>query len=229
MVRWQGIRWVLLDMDGTLLDLHFDTHFWFEHLPQRYAERHGMGLDAAKAELYPRLRRVEGTMAWYCLDYWSRELGLDVAALKHEVQHLIAVRPHVHAFLEAARGHGRRVLLVTNAHRASLSLKLERTGLAASFHAVVCAHDLGLPKEDPRFWERLRGCEPFDPARTVLVDDNPAVLHSARRHGVAHLVAVRRPDSRGPRRAGGEFPAIESFLDIMPGGGGRGHADAAPA
>ena len=39
---WSDIDTVLLDMDGTLLDLHFDNHFWLEHLPQRYAELHGV-------------------------------------------------------------------------------------------------------------------------------------------------------------------------------------------
>ncbi|HBT55971.1 MAG TPA: haloacid dehalogenase, partial [Pseudomonas sp.] len=33
MLNWNAIDTVLLDMDGTLLDLHFDNHFWLEHMP----------------------------------------------------------------------------------------------------------------------------------------------------------------------------------------------------
>jgi HAD superfamily hydrolase (TIGR01509 family) len=216
MISWEAIRVVLLDMDGTLLDLHFDTHFWLEHVPRRYAEARGLDVQSAKAELYPRLRRAEGTMQWYCLDYWSDELGLDIAELKREVEHLIAVHPHVFDFLGAARRGGRRVVLVTNAHIRSIELKMAHTGLAAHVHALVCAHDLGLPKEDPRFWSRLQAQEPFDPAHTLLIDDNPAVLRSARSYGIAHLLAVRRPDSRAPPREPQEFAAIESFRDILP-------------
>jgi FMN phosphatase YigB (HAD superfamily) len=30
---WQEIKTVFLDLDGTLLDLHFDNHFWLEYVP----------------------------------------------------------------------------------------------------------------------------------------------------------------------------------------------------
>src|SRR3990170_1517786 len=123
MINWNAIESVFLDMDGTLLDLHFDNHFWREYVPQRFAERHGLDIEAAKADLFPRFRAVEGTMDWYCVDYWSRELNLDIAVLKQELHHLISVHPYVVEFLDAIRGHGKRVVLVTNAHRKSLALK----------------------------------------------------------------------------------------------------------
>jgi HAD superfamily hydrolase (TIGR01509 family) len=216
MLDWSDIETVFLDMDGTLLDLHFDNHFWQEHVPLRYAERLGGDVQRAKTELFPRFRRVEGTMDWYCLDYWSRELDLDIALLKREVEHLIAVHPHVIEFLEAVRASGRRVVLVTNAHSKSLTLKLERTQLGGHFDAVICAHDLGRPKEDPAFWDLLAEREPFAAQHTLLVDDSLPVLRSAQHHGIAHLLAVRQPDTRGPVRDVTEFPAIDSFRDIMP-------------
>ncbi len=217
MIDWTDIDSVLLDMDGTLLDLRFDTHFWLEHVPLRYGEARGLSLEDARAELLPRIRRLEGTLQWYCLDHWSRELGLDIAALKGEVAHLIATRPQARAFLRACRRAGKRPVLVTNAHRRSLELKLERTGLGPALDAVVCAHDLGVPKEQPAFWGRLQRREPFEPGRTLLIDDNLAVLRAARRFGIAHLLTIRRPDSRAPARPpAGEFPALESFAEIMP-------------
>jgi putative hydrolase of the HAD superfamily len=216
MFAWDEVQVVMLDLDGTLLDLYFDNHFWQEHVPRRYASLHGLALEAAKAKLRPRFQRMEGTIHWYCLDYWSRELELDIIALKRELDHLIAVHPHVPEFLEAAAQAGKRIFLVTNAHTQSLALKMERTRLAHRFHLIVCAHDLGLPKEDPRFWSLLQKWEPFDPLHTLLIDDNPAVLRSARVYGIAHLLSIWQPDSRRPPRACGEFPALRSFLDIMP-------------
>ena len=164
------------------------------------------------------LKAAEGTLAWYCLDHWTRELGLDIAQLKHEVEHLVSLRPHALEFLAALRRHGKRTVLVTNAHTHSLSLKLGRTGLDALLDAVVCAHDLGHPKEEVAFWHALQEVEPFTAATALLIDDNLSALRSARRYGVRHLHAVRRPDSRRPPRDTGEFPAVESFLDIMPAG-----------
>ena len=216
MPDWSRIDSLFLDMDGTLLDLHFDNHFWLEHVPQRYADTHGVPLETAKRQLYHRYQSVEGTLEWYCVDHWSRELKLDIALLKQEVEHLIALHPHVVSFLTAVRRPGRRVVLVTNAHQKSLSLKMEKTGLRGCLDAVVCSHDLGLPKEDAAFWARLQQVEPFDPVRTLFVDDNPAVLASAREYGIGGLLQVLRPDTRGPLRQAGEFEAIHDFSEVMP-------------
>jgi len=215
-IAWERVATVLLDMDGTLLDLRYDNHFWLEHVPRRYAEAHGMPYDSARAELLERYRRAEGTLAWYCVDHWTRELGLDIPQLKEEVAHLIAVHPHVPDFLAAARAGGRRVVLVTNAHGVSIDLKFRRTALGRHFDRVVSAHEIGVPKERPEFWARLAAVEPFDPARTLLVDDSLPVLRSAQAHGIAQLVAVRRPDSTLPGRDGGEFPAIDDFRSVTP-------------
>jgi putative hydrolase of the HAD superfamily len=216
MVRWNETDTLLLDLDGTLLDLHYDNHFWLEHVPCRYAEKHGLSLEAAKAELLARYRRVEGTLDWYCVDYWSRELGLDIPQLKQEVEHLIAIHPHVPEFLARVRAQVRRLLLVTNAHGKALAVKFRRTRLAEYFDAVICAHDLGLPKEHPDFWPRMQAREPFDKTRAVFVDDSLAVLRAARAYGIRQLITVKQPDSRQPAREIVEFPAIASFRELMP-------------
>jgi len=216
MVEWQQIDTVLLDMDGTLLDLNFDTYFWLEHVPQRYSEKIGVGLVEAKAMLMPRYQELLGTINWYSIDFWSEELGLDIALLKEEVDHLIAVHPYVTDFLDAVRHAQKRVLLVTNAHIKSLELKMERTRLGGHFDRLVVSHDFGMPKEAPQFWDRLQGVESFDPQRTLLVDDSLPVLRSARDYGIRWLLAVYEPDSNQPRRDVEEFEAIETFRDIMP-------------
>ena len=216
MIDWSRIDTVLLDMDGTLLDLHFDNHFWLEHVPRRFAERHGLEDTAARERLAAHYARHAGTLNWYCVDFWTRELELDVAALKEEVVHLIAVRPDVPAFLVALRASRRRVVLVTNAHPKSLDLKMRETRLDAYFDAVVSSHSIGLPKEHPDFWQALQAIEPFDRTRTLFVDDSLPVLRSAQRYGVAELLAVRNPDSKQPDKQCGEFRGIASFEEVMP-------------
>ena len=213
---WNDIDTVFLDMDGTLLDLRFDNHFWLEHVPRRYGEKNGMTTREVKEVLMPKYRSLEGSLEWYCVDFWSRQLGLDIVRLKEEIDHLIAVHPHVVAFLGALRQAGKRVVLVTNAHVKSLDLKMRKTRLDGYLDAMICSHDLGLPKEDPVFWEKLRSVEAYDNERTLFVDDSLSVLQSARAHGIRHVLAVTHADSKGPPKDSGDFPAIADFSQLLP-------------
>lgn len=211
MLNWNDIDTVLLDMDGTLLDLHFDNHFWLEYMPQRYAELHGQSVEWAKAEVFPLMRARQGQLEWYCLDYWTRELNLPIVELKREIAHLISLRPDAEAFLAALQRSGRQVVLITNAHRDSLSLKMERVELMTYFQRLISSHDFGFPKEAQAFWQALQAEIPFDPARTLFIDDSLNILRAARDFGVASLLAVRQPDSRGTPRDTEEFDAVEDY------------------
>ncbi|WP_095125285.1 GMP/IMP nucleotidase [Pseudomonas sp. Irchel s3a12] len=214
---WSDIDTVLLDMDGTLLDLHFDNHFWLEHLPQRYAELHGVSRAMAEMELQPLFERHAGQLQWYCLDFWSTELKLSVRELKLETAHLIALRPDADTFLEAIKRAGKRVIMITNAHRDSLSLKLERIELAPYFERLISSHDYGFPKENLQFWDALQADIGFDPARSLFIDDTLPILRSARDFGVAHLLAVKEPDSRKGPKDTAEFAAVEDYRNLIAG------------
>ncbi|OAI07464.1 HAD family hydrolase [Methylomonas methanica] len=217
MLDWKQIDTVLLDMDGTLLDLNFDNHFWQEFVPLRFAELHSLTLEDAKQQLAPRFKAMEGKLEWYCLDYWTQELALNIAGLKQELAGLIAVHPHVTEFLDAVRASGKRLLLVTNAHRDSLNLKMEKTCLHGFFDEIVSSHDFGFAKEQQGFWQILQDKHLFEKDRTLLVDDSVAVLTSARTFGIAHLVSISKPDSQRPVKQVAEFAAVEDFRALMPG------------
>lgn len=215
MLNWNSIDTVLLDMDGTLLDLHFDNYFWQEHLVERYAELHGIPVPQTRERLARRFAETAGSLDWYCLDFWSRELNVDILQLKREVEHLIAIHPYAEQFLQALQGR-KQLALVTNAHPASLALKLERTGIHEFFDNIISAHQFRLPKESPDFWTRLQKILGFDPARTLLAEDNVAILHAAREFGIQYLLAITRPDSRGHSVQVEGFHAIEHFGELLP-------------
>src|SRR5262245_28821287 len=159
---WRQIDTVLLDLDGTLLDLAFDTYFWWQHLPAVYGAPRALAADEARDLLKPRFRACEGTLNWYCVDYWSRELGLDIPALKREAGDRIGWLPGAEEFLQRLRDHKKRVVLMTNAHPEALRIKDERTGLKRYFDAVHRSHEFGAAKETPQFWAGIRKVEPFD-------------------------------------------------------------------
>ena len=217
MIDWKIIDTVLLDMDGTLLDLNFDNHFWKEFVPLKFAQQNGLSIISAKQQLEPQFKSMEGKLEWYCLDYWSHVLQLDIAGLKAEISGLISVLPHVTEFLEKLQQSSKKVLLVTNAHRGSLGLKMEKTCLQPFFDDIISSHDLGVPKEHAGFWGLLQQREAFDKKTTLLIDDSLAVLNSAKQFGLVHLISVSKPDSKQPKKNVTSYPAIEDFREIMTG------------
>jgi putative hydrolase of the HAD superfamily len=213
-VDWNLIDTVLVDMDGTLLDLAFDNFFWRELVPQRYASLHGLTIAAAQRLLTSRFAAKVGTLEWYCLDHWARDLGMDLKSLKREHRAHIRFLPGARAFLTAVRRRGKRLCIVTNAHRDTFAVKAEHTGLDRLVDGVVCSHDFAAPKESADFWRALRMHEPFDAERTLLIEDSLAVLAAARAFGVRHTVAIRRPDSREPPRTIAGFAAIDGVSEL---------------
>lgn len=215
-IDWKQVDTVLLDMDGTLLDLHFDNHFWLHHVPQHYAAKYCLPVEEARRRLAERFSRERGSLNWYCVDYWSEQLQLDIPALKGEIAHLISLRPFVTEFLSELANQRQRVILVTNAHRKSLDIKLASTGIHSWFDEIVVSHDFRAPKEDIHFWQQLHISHPFEPERTLLIDDTELVLESAHNYGIKHLLTMLQPDSKQAKRAGGKFPGIHHFDEIMP-------------
>ncbi|MCP3907574.1 MAG: GMP/IMP nucleotidase [Oceanicoccus sp.] len=216
MINWQQIETVMLDMDGTLLDLHFDNYFWLHYLPKRVADIHQQDEEQTRQHLVARFEQERGTLNWYCLDYWTEQLQVDIPALKREIQHMIAIRPHVMAFLQQLQQSSKHVMLVTNAHRNSLNIKMDNTGLGDLFDELVVSHDFRHPKEQREFWHQLKISHPFNPATTLLIDDTFSVLQSAQNYGIKHLLTLLQPDSKLSKREHTEFPGILHFDEIMP-------------
>jgi HAD superfamily hydrolase (TIGR01509 family) len=212
---WPEIDWVLLDMDGTLLDKHFDDYFWETLVPEEYALRRGLALDDARDLVFARYKQEEGTLNWTDIDFWSRELELDIPALKEGIRHLIEVHPDAEVFLKFLREQGKKVALVTNAHYKTLSLKMNHTGLLGYFDQVVSSFDLGTPKEDHFFWQILQERIGFAPWYSLLVDDNAEALGAAKQFGIKYCFFKAKSSSRQSPEAHPDFPSIESFEELM--------------
>ena len=212
---WDAIDTVLVDMDGTLLDLAFDNFFWGEVVPTRFAELRGLPAAEARRAVAARFDGAQGTLAWYCLDHWTRELGLDLGRLKRDYRHLIRFLPGAPEFLAAVRARGKTLVIVTNAHHETLAVKVEQTGIDRLVDRLVTSHDFEAPKESGEFWRALERHHPFDPQRAMLIEDSRAVLVAARDHGLTNAIAIRRPDSTLPAREVDGFPAVDGVADLV--------------
>ena len=218
---WDQIDTVLLDMDGTLLDLCYDNYVWNQKLPERLTMHRHQRTNPAlvaetAAELLAHMQTVRGTIKFYSLDYWAARTELDLIALHQEFSHLVAYRPSAEAFLERLGERQVQRVLATNAHRDSLDIKHAHSGINDLLDASRSSHDYGHPKEDQAFWYALQEDIGFDRQRTLFIDDNEPVLASARQFGIAHLRIVSQPDSARPDRVDLGFPAFNDFAEIMP-------------
>lgn len=213
--NWNNLDTVLLDMDGTLLDKYYDDYFWEHYVPEHYANINNLSINSARDRLLTRYQAVEHTLQWANPDYWSEQLNLDIVKLKTNIKHLIDVHPHVPEFLEFLRNSGKKIVLVTAAHRKTLKIKMDKTGIESLFDQIICAEEVGTAKEDSLFWKTLQELLNYNKDRTLLADDTAMVLESAHQYGIKQLIHVAKPSSKKPTEFSSKFPSIVRFNELM--------------
>jgi putative hydrolase of the HAD superfamily len=211
----QQCKTLMLDMDGTILDLAFDNYVWKELVVSRYAEHNELEYTVARDRLYAKYMAIQGDLEWYCLDHWSERLGFDVLALHYEVKDRIEYLPGAKSFLESVCESDFRVLLVTNSHPDTLHLKDETLEFSGFFDGIHSTHTYGHAKERQEFWHALQEEEGFDAETTVFVDDTVPVLRSAAEYGIGMPIVVTNPDTSEPERENGEFAGIAGVKDLL--------------
>ncbi|MFL2840540.1 MAG: GMP/IMP nucleotidase [Pseudohongiellaceae bacterium] len=216
MIDWSQIDTVLLDMDGTLLDLSFDNFFWRDHLPQVYSRQTNIPLDQAKEELKDFSNSLIGTLEWYCVDHWSEALKIDIETAKHNVKKHIKFRPHALNFLDFLRKLNKSCILITNAHPKTMELKVTTMGLNQYLDKIISSHEFSLAKENEGFWNLLKKREGLQLSRCLFIDDSRAILSRAASEGVGHVLQILQPDTTKPPLPHGEFLAINDFNELIP-------------
>ena len=216
LIDWTQIDEILLDLDGTLLDLNFDLHFWLEYLPIIYSEKHKIRIEDAKNTLLKMLDAEIGTLNWYCLDFWRNKLDLDIVQLKRNVSHLIQVHPNVVEFLTKAKLINKKIYLVTNAHRKTIKLKMQATKIEQYFDDIISSHDFGFAKQEQHFWHELTRNIGLIKERAIFFDDSKDVLNAARKFNIGQIIAISKPSSKLDAKEVSGFINIENFSQVMP-------------
>jgi putative hydrolase of the HAD superfamily len=216
-MNWDEIDDVLLDMDGTLLDRHFDNFFFEEELPRRYAALHSLTFEESRDRLMAMYRSVEGELAWTDLHYWSQRVGIDVVAMTKDLDHMIGFLSGAEEFLRHLRELGKRVTIVTNAHESGVAIKVAKTGLDRHVDRIVNAFEVGYLKMRPEYWPRCQQLLKFDPARSFYMDDDEGCLVAAKQFGVAQLIHSAKSSSQLPPVPLAQFISVAGFASLING------------
>lgn len=187
-----GIRGVIFDLDGTLLDTEkLYQRFWVEAARQMgYPMRHEdalaiRALAAAYAE--PLLReRVCPEFDYHAVRALRRELMEDYID-----RHGVDPKPGMLETLRALRSRGLRIGLATATPEMRARKYLRKLGAEEYFDAITCADMVRRGKPEPDVY--LLACERTGvlPCEAVAVEDAPSGVRSA---SAAGLYTVLIPD-----------------------------------
>lgn len=214
MINWQLVDTVLLDMDGTLLDLHFDNHFWLKVVPEHISQQQQCPIEDVRQIIYDQYQQVQGTLNWYSIEYWQKQLNIDIMALKHQLSHKIGWLKDAKPFLEALGKMGKQRILITNAHPQSLELKKLHTGLDNHLDEIYSTHQFGFAKESPQLWQQLQKHCGYNPKRCLFIDDNAHLLRVSKQVGIAFQLGIFQPDSQHEGKSLSEFKTIKSYRSL---------------
>ncbi|MDC0984921.1 HAD hydrolase-like protein [Gammaproteobacteria bacterium] len=188
---FKDIECLLIDMDGVILDNAYDNDFWQNQIPEVIADSKGIEFDDAKRLAIQIFNYKKNTKDWYDVDYWSNMLSIDIEAQKRSEKSFsrISLYDGVIDTLSVLKNKT-KMILITNAHRKTLNIKLEKYNLTPYFDEMVCAHELNYVKEDIQLWYMLRSKYRLDYEKTLLVEDTINNINVGLSAGISGAIYV---------------------------------------
>jgi len=205
------IRFVSLDMDGTLVNSRFVDLVWMEGMPRLYAERHGLGFEEAKKYVIGEYMKVgSDRLEWYDLQYWLDKFGLRIS--KSEL--LGTYEDHVQPFPEVQEAleilsESFELVVTSNAAREFIDIELEE--LSGYFRETFSAtSDFREVKKSPLLYGAV--CRALDarPFEVLHIGDHYSYdYESPLEAGLDALFLDRAGSRRGSEVVGDLREAVE--------------------
>jgi putative hydrolase of the HAD superfamily len=168
----KDIDCMLVDMDGVILDNTYDNNFWQNQIPGVISKNKNISFEDAKRLAVQIFNYKKNTKDWYDVDYWSNMLNVDIEAEKRSSISFDRIQLYegVTKTLNKLKDNF-RLILITNAHRKTLNIKLEKYDLSPYFENMICAHELHYVKENIQLWYMLKSRFKLDYTKTLLIED----------------------------------------------------------
>ncbi len=166
-------KMIFLDLDGTLID---SNGVWLQIDHDFLGQR---GLKVTEEYSYVVGHSIAPVAAQFTVDYY--QLDEDPAHILEQWQDMardayaraIPLKPGAMELLEALKGQGRSMALLSSGIPELSLLALRRLGINRFLRGCFFAHDVGLEKRDPEVYRLAADRFGVLPAHCVLLEDAP--------------------------------------------------------
>ena len=184
---------ILLDIDGVLLDQNFDNLFWMEWVPEAVASSHDISLNAAKEDIYKTSKELYGTLPWYELKFWEDKYKVDLLAIADKNKSYAMFIDGAEEALKFISSLDKNIFFLTNCDSRLLKIKSSQVPLLNYADGWISSVDIGVVKEDQKFWKIALEKLNIQPSKSIFFDDNINIVNSAARYGIKKTVHVTEP------------------------------------
>ncbi len=154
----EGIRFISFDLDGTLVKPDFSEWVWGLGIPELFANKRGISLDAAKEIVEEEYRKVgDGSPQWYDITYWFDFFQLDGhwRSLLYRFSDKIKAYPETSKVLQDLSS-SYELIIISNAAREFIDIEVEVAELRGYFERIFSAtSDFGQIKKTAEFYGHI--------------------------------------------------------------------------
>jgi len=185
--------YILLDIDGVILDQNFDNLFWMEWLPEAVAHNKGISLNDAKKDIYKTSKELYGTLPWYELRFWEDRYETNLIAIAEKNKSYAMFIDGAHEALQFIASLDKKVFFLTNCDSRLLKVKSSQVPLLNFADNWISSVDIGVVKEDQKFWKIALEKLNIQPSKSIFFDDNINIVNAATKYGIKKSVHVTEP------------------------------------
>jgi len=200
------IRFISLDMDGTLVNSRFVDKVWMEGIPSLYASRTGQSFDVSKEYVVSEYMKIGSDhLEWYDLGYWIERFGLDIRRdeLLELYEDEIETYPEVEETLDRL-AEDYELVVTSNAAREFIEIELD--GFRDYFRETFSAtSDFREVKKSPLLYGAVCAHLNAEPFEVLHIGDHYSYDYEAPLQAGLDALFLDRKGLRGGREVIGDL------------------------
>ena len=185
-----SIDYILLDIDGVILDQDFDNKFWQDFVPNEYAIKNKLDIKRAKLLFQKESDKTKGSIDWYDLHYWEKKFDLDLIAIAKNYADEISLLPKSLETIKKLK-KTKKIIYLTNCDPRLVRVKDEVCNFLQYADGWLSSIEINSIKENIWYWRHAVQTFQLIPHRCLFVDDNYEIVMQAKNAGISSLHAIQ--------------------------------------